>query len=127
MNKFGIIVGIVTLLLIVGGVFVASKPSNPAGLPYYDSSKLVYFWGNGCPHCKAVNDFVDSWENKDKLEVQKFEVWYDKQNQALMTKLAQEVCNIKPQGMAVPLLIKLDGSCLNGDVPIIDYYKSLKF
>lgn len=129
MNKFGIIVGIITLLIIGGGIYLVTKPKAPVELPQYDSSKHVYFWGNGCPHCAAVDEFVNSWENKDKLEqeVQKFEVWYNSSNQALMTKLATEVCKITPQGMGVPLLVAPDGKCYNGDGPVIEYYKTLKF
>lgn len=127
MNKLGIIIGAITLLILGGGIFFVTRPQKTEDLPEYNPNKLIYFWGNGCPHCAAVDDFVNSWEFKDKLDVQKFEVWYNKQNQALMTKLAGEKCNIKPQGMSVPLLIKPEGGCLNGDTPIIEYYKSLKF
>lgn len=127
MNKFGILVIAITVLILGSGIFMATRPPKPQELPAYDLSKYLYFWGNGCPHCKNVADFENTWENKDKLEIQKYEVWYDSKNQALMTKLANEVCGINPKGMAVPLLIKPDKQCLQGDTPIIEYYKSLKF
>lgn len=128
MNKtVGIIIGIITFLILGGGIYLVTRSQKPENLPQYDPNKIVYFWGNGCPHCAAVAEFENTWAGKDKVEIQKFEVWYNKQNQALMTKLASEKCSIKPQGMSVPLLIKPDGTCLNGDTPIIDYYKSLKF
>jgi hypothetical protein len=127
MNKSFIVIGIITVVLLLGGVFLVTRPKKPVELPPYDPAKLIYFWGNGCPHCANVDEFINGWENKDKLEVQKFEVWYNNSNQALMSKLAAEKCDLKPQGMSVPLLIKPDGSCLNGDEPIIEYYKSLSF
>ena len=92
-------------------------------------SYLVNFRNQSTFNVSAVDEFVNSWENKGKLEqeVQKFEVWYNSSNQALMTKLATEVCKITPQGMGVPLLVAPDGKCYNGDGPVIEYYKTLKF
>lgn len=127
MNKIGILLGVVTVAIIGVGIFLTTKPKAPVDLPSYDSTKLNYFWGNGCPHCAAVSEFFDNWENKDKVDVVKYEVWYDKANSALMAQKGEEICKIPSNELAVPLLITPDGKCFKGDTPIIDYYKSLEF
>lgn len=33
--------------------------------PIYDNPDLVFYWGNGCPHCKNVEDWLDK-NNADK-------------------------------------------------------------
>lgn len=127
MNKVGIFIGIITVAIIGAGVYFTTKPKKPIELPEYNSLEINYFWGNGCPHCAVVNDFFDSWEGKDKVKVNKYEVWYNKENQELMTQKAESVCNIPQNKLAVPLLITPEGKCLNGDESIIKYYKSLEF
>lgn len=127
MNKAGIIIATITILIIGAGAYFVTKPKPPVELPSYDSTKINYFWGNGCPHCKVVNDFFDTWENKDKISLQKYEVWYDDGNAELMALKAEEICKLSPNQLAVPLLIKPDGECLTGDTPIIDYFKSQEF
>lgn len=125
-NKVGIIIATITVLIIGAGVYFLTKPKPPVELPQYDSTKINYFWGNGCPHCAVVNDFFESWEGKDKVSLQKYEVWYNDGNAELMAQKAEEICKLTPNELAVPLMILPDGQCLKGDEPIIEYYKSLE-
>lgn len=47
---------------------------------------IYIFWGDGCPHCKALAKFVSKLpaETKDKVNIYSFEVWGDKNNKTLM-------------------------------------------
>ncbi len=123
-NKFPLIIGFITLLLIVGGIFVFSKNSNSSPTPPVDADSYLYFWGEGCPHCKNVAAFLDSWDKKDKIKLDKREVWYNTANAKLMQEKSK-VCNLKTSEMGVPLMITPDGKCLIGDEPIINLFKSL--
>jgi len=96
-----------------------NKPSLPSPATSYE-----YFWGNGCPHCAKVEEFLNSWDKKDKIQIDKKEVWYDKSNASLMAQRANH-CNIPSDQLGVPLLFTPDGKCLIGDQPIIEYFKSL--
>lgn len=127
MNKVGIIIASITILLIGGMAYLVTKPKPPVQLPSYDETTHNYFWGNGCPHCEVVAEFMDSWEEKDKINLQKFEVWYDDANSELMKEKAENVCNLSKNELTVPLLITPDQVCLIGDEPIIEYFKGLKF
>ncbi|MBL7036713.1 hypothetical protein ISR94_02615 [Candidatus Microgenomates bacterium] len=127
MNKVGIIIASITVLIIGAGAYFLTKPKPPIELPQYNESEYNYFWGNGCPHCAVVAEFMDSWEGKDKINLNKFEVWYDDGNAELMNQKAEQVCKLSKNELAVPLLITPDGVCLKGDEPVIEYFKELKF
>ena len=47
---------------------------------------IYIFWGDGCPHCKALAKFISKLpaETKDKVNIYSFEVWSDKDNKTLM-------------------------------------------
>jgi len=121
MNRFGIITTIVILLILSGGAYLVSKPTEVPTADGYE-----YYWGDGCPSCKVVADFLDSWEGKDKIKITKLEVWNNTKNASLMNERAK-VCNIQRTKMGVPFMVTLDGTCLIGDQPIIDHFKSLTF
>lgn len=127
MRKFflpGVI--LLTILVFAGGVFISSK-NNPSPSPV-PSIKLPtnyeYFWGDGCPHCAKVSEFLDSWDKKDKINIEKFEVWKSKENSDMMLSRAA-YCGIKPSQVGVPLLFTPEGKCLTGDADVINFFKSL--
>ena len=61
---------------------------------------IYIFWGDGCPHCKALAKFISKLpaETKDKVNIYSFEVWSDKDNKAFMKKfgkyLGQDVSGV---------------------------------
>lgn len=58
----------------------------------YDENKVnIYlFWGNGCPHCENAMAFFESIEKEygNYFKLNKFEVWYDKDNKEIMNQFA---------------------------------------
>ncbi len=123
MKYFIIAVGLITILIVLGGIFFISKNEAQEPPPI---TKYEYFWGDGCPHCAKVAEYFDSTDKDEKAGIEKKEVWSNPQNAQLMALRAKS-CNISPSEMGVPLLVKPDGSCLGGDQPIIDFFKSLTF
>ena len=61
---------------------------------------IYIFWGDGCPHCKALAKFISKLpaETKDKVNFYSFEVWSDKDNKAFIKKfgkyLGQDVSGV---------------------------------
>ncbi|MEK7567000.1 MAG: hypothetical protein AAB527_02615 [Patescibacteria group bacterium] len=57
--------------------------------------KLIYFHGNGCPFCAAIEPAVEKLEKEGGVEFERLEVWkggktekeYNKENQARMDSL----------------------------------------
>lgn len=47
---------------------------------------IYIFWGDGCPHCKALAKFISKLpaKTKDKVNIYSFEVWGDKDNKSFM-------------------------------------------
>lgn len=115
---------ILVIIILVGGLFfLVSKTSKTENTPTPPGA-MTYFWSITCPHCKNVADFLSTWPNASKLNLDKREVSENRANQALFTKAGAK-CNIPQDQMGVPLLITLDNQCITGDNPIIDYFKSL--
>jgi glutaredoxin len=85
-----------------------------------------YYWGDGCPHCKIVAEFMETWDGKDKFKITKYEVWNNTKNAAQMNERAK-ACNVVRSEMGVPFLVTPEGKCLTGDQPIINLFKSLTF
>jgi len=68
------------LLLIIPIIFFSNVISAKA----YDV-KLYLFYGDGCPHCAAEEEYLDELQDKyDYLKVVKYEVWYNEKNATLM-------------------------------------------
>ena len=56
-----------------------------------NKSNIYIFWGDGCPHCKALAKFISKLpaETKNKVNIYSFEVWSDKDNKAFMKKFGK--------------------------------------
>lgn len=126
MKNFPAVVAVLTLLVLVGGIFFFSGKKEPNPEPAPAATSYEYFWGDGCPHCANVEEFFSSWEGKDKVEIKKLEVWYNKSNALLYNQRANS-CQIPQDQRGVPLLFTLDGKCLTGDEPIIIFFSEMKF
>ena len=52
---------------------------------------ISLFWGDGCPHCEAAIEFLNSIEKQygHCFELSKYEVWKDKENRNLMSDVAK--------------------------------------
>ena len=51
---------------------------------------VILFRGEGCPHCEEALEWFDSIEEEygQYFDLEKYEVWYDEDNAALMEKVA---------------------------------------
>jgi thiol-disulfide isomerase/thioredoxin len=133
MKKYTILFAVFVGLILAGGIYFLTRgdSSSSQTLSAADSSITLptnyeYFWGDGCPHCKNVADFLSSWENADKVNIEKFEVWNNIQNAKKMEDVAA-YCKIPKNELAVPLLFTPEGKCLIGDGPIINLFKEMNF
>lgn len=51
---------------------------------------LYLFHGDGCPHCAAEIEYLNSIEKKyDNLEIVKYEVWYNEENSNFLTQVKE--------------------------------------
>lgn len=125
MKKFPLIAILVTLFIFIGGVlFFTREQKTQEPVNFGEVTSYEYFWGNGCPHCKNVDEFLSSWDKKDEVKIDKYEVWYNKANQQRLIERAKN-CPTNDSQMGVPFMVTPDGQCLSGDTPIIEHFKSL--
>lgn len=111
---------ILTIAIVLIGLLIIFMPSKTSGLP----SSATLFVGEGCPHCKKVEDFVASSTLKNKYTFDTKEVWHNQDNALVMNKVWQH-CGLTggANDMTVPLF--WDGaSCYKGDVEIINFLQT---
>jgi hypothetical protein len=71
-----------------------------------------------------VEEFFSTWEGKDKVSIDKKEVWKNRENATLMRQRASS-CNIPLDSLGVPFLFTPEGRCIEGDEAIIEHFKGL--
>jgi redox-active membrane protein len=54
--------------------------------PSKDKLNIYIFWGDGCPHCKHLAEFLGEKQSEigDRISLYTFEVWKDKNNLAFL-------------------------------------------
>jgi hypothetical protein len=98
-------------------LFYLSKPiSTPAG--------IILFYGDGCSHCKIVDDFISQNKIEEKVKFVRLEVFNNKDNANVLLQKATD-CKIDQNNIGVPFL--WDGkNCLVGDQAIINFFTNYK-
>lgn len=123
MKKFHIFI----LLAVVVGIvfFVTKKSQSENDQPPIVPTTNQYFWSKTCPHCSNVAEFIDSWDKKDKFQMEKYEINESSENR-LKFYNGGMFCKISRNELGVPFLVTPNGKCLVGDQPIIEYLKNLE-
>ena len=59
--------------------------------PSKDKLNIYIFWGDGCPHCKHLAEFLGEKQSEigDKISLYTFEVWKDKNNLAFLKSIGK--------------------------------------
>jgi thiol-disulfide isomerase/thioredoxin len=69
-----------------------------------ETVKLVFFWGDGCPHCAEQKPFLEYLKRTyPTLDIEAYETWYNKGNARLYVDLAKAF-GIKPSGVPATFL-----------------------
>ena len=118
---------IVTILIIIVVFFGFYKITSqkPASITTINpDADLFLFYGDTCPHCKIVEEFIDKNQIDQKLKINNLEVYTNQANSSLFSSMVNEICPDKssPNGLPVPFLInKKDKQCFLGDTSITEY------
>ncbi len=87
-----------------------------------DNSAIILFYGQLCPHCQKVEEFITRNKVKDRLQFSEREVTFHKANSNLMLQKAQQ-CGLKKDNLGVPFLWD-DGQCLMGQDKVIQFFQA---
>ena len=117
---------IISTIIVIGFLFWGSQTgffsnvfsNKPVAVP----EGILLFYGEGCPHCKIVDDFITENKIEEKVNFLRLEVWYNRDNQLILEKVA-ETCGIKGDTVGVPFLYDGSGRCIIGDVDAISFFK----
>lgn len=112
-NQF-VFIGVCLTLLLGGIVYwgVRDGKNSEVDVPLSQTG-MVFYWGDGCPHCKTVEDKLEQYHVSDKIDFERKEVWNDKKNAKEMEQRAS-ACGIKTSEIGVPFLFS-DGKCFVGE------------
>ena len=108
MKKVMIIIAVMLLFMVAcdnGTGNVVNTPNNTEEVTgieklYHNGSeiRIYYFWGDGCPVCAQQAPFLDRIEEEYEVEILRFEIYYDRDNQQLFRDFG-EVYGIGARGV----------------------------
>ena len=121
------------LLLIIGAIvlfglyqLLSTPPKNSPNQiseTVYENPDMVFYWGDGCPHCENVEKWMTSNNIDQKLKINKKEVYQNTDNQKELADIVNKNCpELNKDGIGVPLgFDPVNKKCIQGDTPIIDF------
>ncbi len=115
------------ILLVAASAFTITtlvKEKKTAAAGSSQDAALVLYYGNGCPHCQIVEDYIAQNNLARKLDIVEKEVWQNQENQNEMAEKAG-ICGLDADNLGVPMLWDAKNrKCHEGDQPIVDFLKS---
>jgi glutaredoxin len=86
--------------------------------------RIILFYGDGCPHCLEVENFLDQSEASKKIAYETKEVWNNTVNRDYMLEIAA-ACGLTQGSIGVPFL--WDGEnkkCLMGRDQVTAFFQT---
>lgn len=80
----------------------------------------VLYYGDACPHCKEVEEWLKVNKVEEKVKFSKKEVWSNRQNAAELAEVAKS-CGLDVSSIGVPFLYA-EKECLVGTPDIEKYF-----
>lgn len=119
---------ILFIAVLIFSFFVLSQEKNKNQTPTNETktenrseSQIILFYGDGCPHCKIVEEYINENSIQNKISFVQKEVYYN-QNNAKELEAKAKNCGLPTDSIGVPFL--WDGEkCLIGDQDIINFFK----
>lgn len=84
-----------------------------------DGEPILYY-GDTCPHCKEVEEWLKTNKVADKVKFSQKEVWNNRQNAAELAEVAKS-CGLDVSSIGVPFLYA-ENKCLVGTPDIEKYF-----
>lgn len=119
LDKKTISVLVGAIAIIIGLVVWGLQDDSQTGTD--DPNAIVYYYGEGCPHCKVIQEFIDANKIGEKVSFTKKEVWSNRENAREMGRRAK-ACGVQPEGMGVPFVYGGDGKCYVGEPDVRKFF-----
>jgi glutaredoxin len=113
MNKQIIGLILIAILLITGTYFwkIKTSPKTTTG---NSTSEIVLYFGDTCPHCKILEEFLQANKVAEKVSFTEKEVYKNPTNAKELTDRAIK-CGIKTDSIGVPFLWDGEKCYMGGD------------
>lgn len=118
---------ILLIFVIAFSFFAFSKESKkeqlsePATEEAQMEDGIILFYGDGCPHCEIVDEYLEENNMAEQVNFSHKEVYYNRTNAKELEEKAI-ICGMPAGSIGVPFL--WDGEkCLIGDEDIIEFFK----
>lgn len=111
---------LISLIFLILGYIVLSSSTkkqqqkSSSFLP--KKEEIVFYYGNTCPHCADVEEWMKQNKVDEKLKIVKKEVYQNQANAQELDYVAQS-CGFSPQNIGVPFLYA-DGQCYIGTLDV---------
>lgn len=110
---------LIAFLIIIASLFgtlflVYQFTSNDSAIPVvtFKKNSFIYFYGNTCPHCAELNQWLSKNQIDKKLKFEKKEVYQNQTNANLLQKAAI-ACGLNTNSIGVPF-VYYEGRCFVG-------------
>ena len=118
------ILPLLILALVLFGLFklLTTPPTNLDSGVTSEEAQIILFWGEGCPHCENVKQYIIENNLDENLKISQKEVYSNQTNlQLLKDKAANCPEYAGQENFAVPFAYFVqENQCLVGDTPIIE-------
>ena len=98
MQKTGVIIAIGVIALFGFGIYSSNKNAQ------FKANSFILYYGDTCPHCKDVEEYIRVNDLLSKLPIIRKEVYQNQGNALELTKKAKECGLPTDQGVGVPFL-----------------------
>lgn len=117
---------IITFVLIGGAVIALAVfiffQSPVAEINFEElDQKITYYYGDNCPHCQNVLQFMEENKIEEKVDFSKKEVSQNDANSREFLKVVKK-CGIDPSEAGVPL-VYAEGKCFLGEPEATNFFK----
>ena len=108
---------------IVVGFFITSVIILGVLLFFYvqKQNEVILFYGDGCPHCEIVENFIDNNKINEKVTIIRLEIWNNTENRQKLETVIK-ICKMNQNETGIPLAYT-GGKCYMGDSPVINMLK----
>jgi len=97
------------------------KEKKTAAVGNGQEASLVLYYGDSCPHCKIVEEYIKNNDPAGKITISRKEVWSSQSNQNDFLEKAA-ACKLDSNNLGVPMLWDAaDSKCYEGDQTIINF------
>ena len=114
---------LIIVAILIATFLVLSKP--PKNLDtYYENPDLVFYWGEGCPHCETVKEWLEANNQQNQIKISSKEVYDNQSNAKEFVDTINQYCpDLKGEsGIGVPTAFDPKSqTCLQGSDQIIKF------